>query len=672
MSRERDGQWSRAFAATVIFIALLALSGTQAARAHDEPNGRPHHKGIPANPTAVMRAFMNDSQAAQSQLAVESDIPCSGGFAGDYPCSGVDLLAFMPLLEIGGDHNGSAANDIWGWTDSVTSREFALVGRVFGTSFVEITDPVNPVYLAELFTHNGVGSSWRDIKVFDDHAFIVSEASGHGMQVVELTQLLSLAPADAPYALSETAHYAGFGRAHNLVINEATGFAYAVGVSEAAPGTCSAGLHMIDISSPTAPVFAGCFSADGYTHDAQCVAYSGPDIDYPNAEICFAANEDTLTIVDVTDKANPLQVSRTGYSGRGYTHQAWLNEEHTLLFLDDELDEQNFRHGTKTRVWDVTDLDAPSLIDEFVNVTDAIDHNLYVKGDLIYQANYRAGLTVLEVKRDGSGDYVQLSERAFFDIYPSSDSPSFNGAWSNYPYFPSGNVVVSGIEQGLFVLGLDLPDEVAFVSPREGATVSGSNVAIDIFARDGELGAAAPTVMWRVDNGSPQGTAPGAEDNHFIASWDSTAETDGLHSLTAEMTDTAFNVTVATIWVDVRNADDPPTVAFVAPQNGDPVSGNVTLQASASDDGTVMSLAFYDGGNKIGEAGLSGGLWSLRWNTKKVSEGPHTIRAEAMDDGGQTGEASIEVTVGGGGSGGGSGPGGGPKCNPKKDPTCVR
>lgn len=668
MSRGRGSR----LVATLTLIGSVMLAGIQTGRAHDEPNGRPHFKGIPANPTAVMRAFMNDSQAAQSQLTVEIDIPCSGGFAGDYPCHAVDLLAFVPLAEIGGDHNGSAANDIWGWTDSSTGREFALVGRVFGTSVVEITDPVNPVYLAELFTHNGVGSSWRDIKVFEDHAFIVSEASGHGMQVLDLRQLPGLERAGAPYDLSETAHYAGFGRAHNLVINEATGYAYAVGVREAAPNTCSSGLHMIDISNPVMPVYAGCFSADGYTHDAQCVVYAGPDPLHQGSEICFSANEDTLTIVDVSNKLSPQQVSRTGYSGDGYTHQAWLSEDHKLLFLGDELDEQTFRHGTKTRVWDVTDLNAPSLIDEFVNVTDAIDHNLYVNGGLIYQANYRAGLAVLEVLRDGSGDYLGLDERAYFDIYPSSDSANFNGAWSNYPYFPSGTVVVSGIEQGLFVLGLNLADEVAFESPGDGTTVSGEAVAIDIFARDGEVAAAAPTVVWRVDGWALQGTTPGAEDNHFIAAWDSTAVTDGLYSLTAEMTDAANDITTAIIWVDVRNSDDPPTVVFITPKDGDTVSGNVKLEASATDDGTVTAVAFYDDGNKIGDAGLSGGVWSLRWNTKKVSERAHSIMAEATDDGGKTNGASIGVIVGGGGGGGpgGGGKPGGPKCNPKKDPTC--
>ena len=651
------------------FLATLAVAACLSAglaMAHDEPNGRPHHKGIPANPTAVMHAFMNDSQAAQLAFP-DSNLACIGGFAGDYPCDAVDLLAFAPLADIGGNHNGSAANDIWGWTDPVTGREYALIGRVFGTSVIDITNPVTPVYLAELFTHDSIGSSWRDIKVYQDHAFIVSEASGHGMQVLDLTQLRTLDPADAPHDLTETAHYGGFGSANNLVINEASGFAYAVGAN-----SCSGGLHMVNIQTPTSPAAAGCFSADGYTHDAQCVIYAGPDAEHAGKEICFAANEDTLTIVDVTDKGAPDQLSRTGYSGRGYTHQGWLSEDHSLYFLDDELDEQSLGHGTGTRIWDVGDLESPGLIDIFDNTTAAIDHNIYVKGDTLYQANYRSGLRILDA---ASADVGILSETGYFDVYPSSDSARFNGAWSNYPYFASGVVVVSGIEQGLFVL---LPEGVDFVSlamPYEGATVSGV-VPIEIKAQDAADAESLLTVEWRFDAGAWQPTTYNAAIETFEGSWDTGELAAGDYLLDARMTDdggTAITSTSITVELQASGDDDPPTVGFVQPSDGSDVSGNLKLSASASDDGSVVGVEFLDDGNKLGDAGFSGGLWSLRWNTKKVASGDHPLTARATDDGGQTGEDAITVTVGGGDGGGGPGGGSGGKgCNPKKDPDCVK
>ena len=137
----------------------------------------------------------------------------------------------MPLADIGGG-NG---NDIWGWTDSQTNKEYAIMGRTTGTAFVDISDPENPVYLGNLPTHTA-NSSWRDIKVYNNHAFIVSEASGHGMQIFDLSQLGTVG--SPPVTFSNTAHYSDFGNAHNIVINEDSGFAYAVGTS-----TCSGGLH---------------------------------------------------------------------------------------------------------------------------------------------------------------------------------------------------------------------------------------------------------------------------------------------------------------------------------------------------------------------------------------------------------------------------------------------
>ena len=336
----------------------------------------------------------------------------------------------------------STLSDIWGWTDEASGREFALLGLSDGTAFVEITDPGNPVYLGKLDTHT-TNSSWRDIKTYQNHAFIVAEASNHGLQVFDLTQLL--ASSGSPVSFSASAHYSGFGNSHNIAINEASGFAYAVGTN-----TCSGGLHMIDISVPQSPVFAGCFSGDGYTHDVHCVTYDGPDQAFVGRQVCVASNEDTVTIVDVTNKSSPTQLSRTSYAQTGYTHQGWLTEDHRYFIFGDETDESSLGINTKTLVFDVTSLSSPVMAGAYYNpTTRAIDHNQYVKGDYVYQANYRAGLRVLRMDDMSTPSF---SEVGYFDIDPGSNAVGFNGAWSVFPYFASGVVVVSGIEQGLFVL----------------------------------------------------------------------------------------------------------------------------------------------------------------------------------------------------------------------------
>lgn len=370
--------------------------------------------------------------------------PCdeNTGMADIYPCDSIDLLQRIHLETF----EAGSGSDIWGWTDPMTGKEYALMGLNNGTAFVDISTPKAPIYLGKLPTHT-TNSSWRDIKTYANHAYIVSEASGHGMQIFDLTKLRNVV--SPPVVFANDAHFSGFGNAHNIVINESTGFAYATGTGRDATGTCSGGLHMMNIQSPTSPIDSGCFSADGYTHDAQCVIYSGPDSDHAGQEICFNSNEDTLTIVDVTNKAVPTQISRTPYSGSRYTHQGWLTEDHRYYMMNDELDESNNGHNTKTYIWDLVDLDTPQLKGFYNGEKASIDHNLYIKGNYAYLTNYTSGLSIIDITDIGN---MEFQEVANFDGYPANDAASFSGAWSNYPYFASGNVIMSGIGEGLYIL----------------------------------------------------------------------------------------------------------------------------------------------------------------------------------------------------------------------------
>ena len=363
---------------------------------------------------------------------------CVGGSAGDFSCLGISLRSRVSLEAMG----GTTGNDIWGWFDAQSGKEYALMGMTNGTAFVDISDPEEPVYLGILPTRT-VASVWRDIKVYEDHAFIVADGAGaHGMQVFNLTRLRGLL---APQTFSPDAVYSDFENAHNLAINEDSAYAYAVGTN-----TCAQGLHMIDISAPVNPLFAGCHSAFD-THDTQCVNYLGPDVDYSNGEICFSSAEDRVEIADVTFKASPFTVSTSTYPELGFVHQAWLTEDHRFLLVGDEFDENVFDVPTRTHVLDVSDLDSPVYVFAYEAATASIDHNLYVLGNRVFEANYTSGLRVLEF-----GDLAnrELSEIAFFDTYPQSNATDFSGAWSVYPFLPSGTIIVSDVTNGLFVLSL--------------------------------------------------------------------------------------------------------------------------------------------------------------------------------------------------------------------------
>eukprot|EP01044_Picomonas_judraskeda_P004967 COSAG03_NODE_450_length_7830_cov_5.709352_4_plen_216_part_00 len=190
---------------------------------------------------------------------------------------------------------------------------------------------------------------------------------------------------------------------------------------------------------------------DGYTHDNECVTYRGPDAEFQGREICFDYNENTLTIVDVTDKANPEQIARETYDNVYYTHQGWLNEDQTHLFMDDELDESRGPNpNTRTMIWDVRSLRAPVLVDSYFSEFTVIDHNQYVNGSFVYQSNYCAGLQILAI--DESGEHPILSRAGYLDNAPDCSTPTFSGSWSNYPYFASGNIVFTSIERGMYIV----------------------------------------------------------------------------------------------------------------------------------------------------------------------------------------------------------------------------
>ena len=355
--------------------------------------------------------------------------PCENGFANNYPCKDYDLQSHIFLAEMG----ASEGNDSWGWTDPDDGTEYALVGLDNGTAFIDISDPVNPIYLGKLPTHT-TPSIWRDIKVYQNHAFVVSEAGGHGMQVFDLTRLRNVS--NPPEIFTEDAHYAGFGDSHNIAINEETGYAYSLG-----DNTFGGGLHFINIQDPLNPIAAGGYAEGGYTHDTQVITYDGPDSDYTGKEIAFASNADHVEIVDVTNKSNPIQIASFEYPATGYTHQNWLTEDRNYMLLGDEGDEFDFGFNTRTIVFNISDLDNIVLHMEYEGETSSVDHNGYVIGDKYYLANYSSGLRVVDISDIENGN---MTASSYFDSYPSNNNANYDGSWNVYPFFESGNIVITG------------------------------------------------------------------------------------------------------------------------------------------------------------------------------------------------------------------------------------
>ncbi len=381
----------------------------------------------------------NNVFESEPQIIINPIAKCENGFAGEYPCNDYDLLTHITLEDIGdADTKG---NDCWGWVDPITKREYAIMCTNQGTTFIDITDPANAVILGTLKTRT-VNSPWRDVKVHNSAAFIVSEAKDHGMQIFNLAKLRDIK--NPPVEFTEDAHYPFFGSAHNIVINEDSGYGYAVGTK-----TFNGGPHFIDVSQPFKSSEAGGFAEGTYSHDAQVVTYKGPDVDYTDKEILIGSNETEVVIVDVTEKDNPVKISSITYPNIGYTHQGWFTEDFRYFLLGDELDERDKGVNTRTIVFDLTDLDNPTHYFDYEGTTAAIDHNGYVKGNLFYQANYTNGVRIIDISNIENKKFTEVG---FFDTYPDNNNTSFNGAWNVYPYLPSGNIIISDINNGFFVI----------------------------------------------------------------------------------------------------------------------------------------------------------------------------------------------------------------------------
>lgn len=364
--------------------------------------------------------------------------PCIDGFADIYPCSDYDLMSRISLETV----SASSANDSWGWTDPMTGNEYALLCLNNGTAFIDITIPSQPIYLGKLPTATS-STVWRDVKVYNNYAYIVSEATNHGMQLFDLTRLRNVT--NPPETFTSDNRFTGFGSAHNIVINEDSGYAYAVGAT-----TYGGGPHFINIQNTSSPIDEGGYSAAQYSHDAQVINYNGPDADYIGREIYIGCQAyiGLFTILDVTDKNNIIPISTISYPNPVLPHQGWFTDNQRYFIAGDEGDEGAGKQ-TRTLVFDFSDLDSPILHLEYLGPTTAIDHNGYIKETTFYLANYRAGVRMIDIS---NLDSSSMTEIGFFDTYPENDLDDFDGAWNVYPYFPSGNIIISDINRGLFVV----------------------------------------------------------------------------------------------------------------------------------------------------------------------------------------------------------------------------
>ena len=440
--------------------------------------------GIPADYRSKLdkRGFklLQDSKQADIELSIkdkkilatyqkitnkiEGPAECVDGAAGAYECHNIDLQSHYPLNELSSSPN--SANDIWGFVDLNNQREYAIMGLQNATVVIDVSDPTQP---AEVGSITGIQSTWRDVKVyqyFDEteskykaYAYVTTEANNQGMQILDLNDLpnqITLAATISEFSTAHNVYISNVNYADGTALEGVTPYLYIEGSNKD-----GGAFRVFNLNDPINPVLeASPPSGTGYVHDAtslvitdsrtaSCVNGHNP------CELFIDYNENTVDIWDMTDMSTPTMLSSTGYSGSSYTHSGWWSDDKMTIFIQDELDERNSGINTTLRALDISDLTNPRISGTYTGQTAAIDHNGFTLGDYYYMSNYRRGLSIIDVS-----DPTDMKDVALFDTFsvPSSNSANFNGAWGTFPYLPSGNILVSDIEFGLFVLKLNEND----------------------------------------------------------------------------------------------------------------------------------------------------------------------------------------------------------------------
>ncbi len=359
-------------------------------------------------------------------LSVTADSARAGG---PYDASNVTLRALVRISDFAGEDGSSVGNDLWGYT-SPSGRRYGLYGMSNGVGFIEVTDPDNPVIVG--YISGNTDTIWRDMKIYQHYAYLVSDGAGVGLQVVDLADI-----DNGNVSLVTT--YNAFTTAHDIVINTESGFAYIIGANVG-----DGGLGAISLANPENPVLVGDWPG-WFSHDAVVTSYTeGP---FAGREIAFTFSYGSgMHVVDVTNKLNMFTVATVTYPNVSICHQGWLSEDRQHLFIGDEGDENGVL-TTTTYVANVADIENPFYVTSFTNGWQSIDHNMMVRGDFLYEANYSSGLRVWNVS-----DVNNATEVGYFDTYPENNGVNFSGAWGTYVGFPGSIALLSDRARGLFIL----------------------------------------------------------------------------------------------------------------------------------------------------------------------------------------------------------------------------
>ena len=339
---------------------------------------------------------------------------------------------------VGSSMYDNTYNECWGF--KVNETEIAVIGSTAGTHFFDITDPQNSIEVAFVAgAYTGTGVIHRDYHDYNGYLYAVcDEGNTSTLQIIDVSDLPN----------SITTIYDSdslFQKAHNIFIDTATAKLYACAVKHVNPTSYTA-MDVYSLSNPTLPNLIYTYNEVGHVHDA----YVRNDTAYLNC------GNDGLRIMDfhyldLPGSMAPIELASLiapSYPDAGYNHSGWLSDDGTIYAMQDE------NHGYDVKILDVSDFNNITVVSTFNSGTNSqcMAHNGIIKGDLLYLAYYHDGLRIFDI----SDPYIP-TQVSYYDTYAPASYSSYKGAWGVYPYLPSGNIIVSDMQTGLYVLDCSLP-----------------------------------------------------------------------------------------------------------------------------------------------------------------------------------------------------------------------
>ena len=316
-------------------------------------------------------------------------------------------------------------NECWGL--SINDREIAIIGSTAGTHFFDITNPINSSEIACIAgAYTGGGVIHRDYHDFGGYLYIVcDEGNSSTLQIVDIS--------DLPNSVNKV--YDSnilFTKAHNIFIDTATAKLYACASNSA--------MDVYSLDMPTNPTLIYSYNDVGHVHDA----FVRNDSAYLNCGNEGLRIFDFSNVTQLGDQPTLLG-SLTSYPDAGYNHSGWLSDNGTLYAMQDE------NHGYDVKILDVSDLNNISVISTFNSGmdVDCMAHNGIIKDDLLYISYYHDGMRIFDISDPSNPQ--QIWE---YDTYTPNNHSSYKGAWGIYPYLPSGNIIVSDMQTGLYIIEL--------------------------------------------------------------------------------------------------------------------------------------------------------------------------------------------------------------------------